>query len=356
MDIEIGIVGKPKKWVLNQSRIRIGRDPKCEVNLPGKQFPTVTGEHLVLDVALGMVRVSSLSDSSSETYLNDRLASPGTVVRSGDVVRLGAGGPELNIRLLEPEGEQSSGYEPTRVITPEPRDFAGPGATTVSPAPFPSVASPRKHGYGTDQTPIPPVRPASSAPSAGPRWADFGPGAGGASTGAGSGRGPETSIMPGVDRGPATTIMSSPIAPGPSRGPVTGLGLGLGAGTNSGTGTGADIVNSREMEGKLRIVQVILAVNVVLLIGLFAWLFQINRQLGETRDELKQMHTEAQDAMKDVTPQLDARMGVFERRMDSMDTKMQAAEDHMVNRMNTEIPAMLDKYIDKKLAEKMGKP
>jgi len=42
--------------------------------------------------------------------------------------------------------------------------------------------------------------------------------------------------------------------------------------------------------------------------------------------------------------------------MDSMDTKMQAAEDHMVNRMNTEIPAMLDKYIDKKLAEKMAKP
>jgi len=96
-------------------------------------------------------------------------------------------------------------------------------------------------------------------------------------------------------------------------------------------------VNSREVEGKLRIVQVILAANVVLVLGLFVWLYQLNHQLGETRDELKVMH-------------------VFERRMDSMDTKMQAAEDHMVNRMNTEIPAMLDKYIDKKLAEKMAKP
>jgi len=115
-------------------------------------------------------------------------------------------------------------------------------------------------------------------------------------------------------------------------------------------------VNSRETDSKLRIVQAILAVNVLLLLGLFVWLFQINRQLGETRDELKQMHMEAQDAMKDVTPQLDARMGVFERRMDSMDTKMQAAEDHMVNRMNTEIPAMLDKYVKTTLAEKMGKP
>jgi len=350
MDIEIGIVGKPKKWVLNQSRIRIGRDPKCEVNLPGKQFPTVSGEHLVLDVALGMVRVSSLSDSSSETYLNERLASPGTVVRSGDVVRLGIAGPELNIRLLEQESEQSSpGYEPTRVINQEPRDFSGPGATTVSPAPFPSVGSPRKHGYGTDPTPIPPPRPGTSAPSSGPRWADFGPGAGGAT---GVGRGPETTIMPGPDRGPATTIMSGPIAPGASRGLVTGLGAGLG----TGTGTGADNVITREMEGKLRIVQAILAVNILLLLGLFGWLFQINRELGETREELKQMHMEAQDAMKDVTPQLDARMGVFERRMDSMDTKMQAAEDHMVNRMNTEIPAMLDKYVKTTLAEKMGKP
>ena len=115
-------------------------------------------------------------------------------------------------------------------------------------------------------------------------------------------------------------------------------------------------MTTREMESKLKIVQVILAINVVLLLGLFGWLFQINRQLGETREEVKQMHMEAQDAMKDVTPQLDARMGVFERRMDSMDIKMQAAEDHMVNRMNTEIPAMLDKYIDKKLAEKMAKP
>jgi Tfp pilus assembly protein PilO len=141
---------------------------------------------------------------------------------------------------------------------------------------------------------------------------------------------------------------------------VTGLGLetgsGLGAGTVSGTGTGADNVNSREVESKLRIVQVILAANVVLVLGLFVWLYQLNHQLGETRDELKVMHGQAQDAMKDLTPQLDARMGVFERRMDSMDTKMQAAEDHMVNRMNTEIPAMLDKYIDKKLAEKMAKP
>jgi len=110
------------------------------------------------------------------------------------------------------------------------------------------------------------------------------------------------------------------------------------------------------MESKLRVVQVILAVNIVLLLGLFGWLYQINHVLGQTRDEVREMHGQAQDAMKDLTPQLDARMGVFERRMDSMDTKMQAAEDHMVNRMNTEIPAMLDKYIDKKLAEKMVKP
>ena len=115
-------------------------------------------------------------------------------------------------------------------------------------------------------------------------------------------------------------------------------------------------MTTREMEGKLKIIEVILAVNIVLLLGLFAWLYQINHVLGQTRDEVREMHAQAQDAMKELTPQLDARMGVFERRMDSMDTKMQAAEDHMVNRMNTEIPAMLDKYIDKKLAEKMVKP
>jgi uncharacterized protein YbaR (Trm112 family) len=63
------------------------------------------------------------------------------------------------------------------------------------------------------------------------------------------------------------------------------------------------------------------------------------------------MRAQAQTAMSQLTPSLDARLSVFEKRMDAMDQKMKSAEDHLVNRMDTEIPIMLDKYINKKLAE-----
>jgi hypothetical protein len=35
---------------------------------------------------------------------------------------------------------------------------------------------------------------------------------------------------------------------------------------------------------------------------------------------------------------------------DEMDAKMKGTEDRMVNRMNTEIPSMLDKYINQKIS------
>jgi hypothetical protein len=35
----------------------------------------------------------------------------------------------------------------------------------------------------------------------------------------------------------------------------------------------------------------------------------------------------------------------------SLDQRMKATEDHMVNRMNTELPPLLDKYMTAKMAE-----
>jgi hypothetical protein len=81
---------------------------------------------------------------------------------------------------------------------------------------------------------------------------------------------------------------------------------------------------------------------------------------------VQQLHAQAQNAVAQFTPALDARLGVFEQRMDGMDAKIAEAqdrmvktmdaqtkreEDRMVERMNTAIPAMLDKYIAGKVAQ-----
>jgi hypothetical protein len=162
MDIEIVVIGEPSKWVLSNPRIRIGKDPNCDVNLPSERYPTVVSEHVVLQVANGAVTLARGESFGGETYLNGHPAGAGAAIRSGDILRLGAGGPELRIRLLEQAAYAPPvGYEPTRVIslsdvgTSEPpheytRVISNPTA------PFPSHALPvapttvGRQGYSTE--------------------------------------------------------------------------------------------------------------------------------------------------------------------------------------------------------------
>ncbi len=103
MDIEIVVIGESGKWVLNLPRIRIGLDPNCEVSLPPGRYPAVAGEHLVLEMVNGAVSLARGMPPGGETFLNGHPAGAGAAIRSGDILRLGAGGPELRIRLLERE-------------------------------------------------------------------------------------------------------------------------------------------------------------------------------------------------------------------------------------------------------------
>ncbi len=117
MDIEIVIIGESNKWVLNQPRIRIGQDSRCEVTLPAAKYPAVLGEHATLDVSDGAIKLGKGVRPGGEVFLNGHPSGIGTIVRSGDVLRLGSGGPELRIRIQEQETSTRSGdYEPTRVL------------------------------------------------------------------------------------------------------------------------------------------------------------------------------------------------------------------------------------------------
>jgi len=326
MDIEIGVIGKPNKWVLNQSRVRIGRDPQCEVSLPAWQYPGVYGEHLTLDVALGTVRLSSIGDPGSEAYLNDRMASPGSIIRAGDVLRLGIGGPELRVRLVDTADDQIPDHEQTRVLYEPTRDVSGPGSTSVSSAP--GGGSARRQGYSSEAPPIIPIRHESPL-SASVSQRRFDP--------------PQTVAMDAPVRGQSrdrdrdqdhgTRVMGAPNAAQPAA---------------EMQGKSPDL---RVLESRLKGMRILLALNAVILLALFVWIVQLNQQISANREELREMHAQAQTALGQLTPSLDARLTVFEKRMDEMDAKMKTAEDHMVARMNAEIPAMLDKYINKKLAE-----
>jgi hypothetical protein len=311
MDIEIIVVGESSKWVLNHPCIRIGHDPSCEVSLPAGRYPAVSGEHVELHVVNGAVTLVQGEHTSGDTYLNGHFADAGAVIHSGDILRLGAGGPELRIRLLERHAYAvPMEHEPTRVLSqftpaaPEPARFtheptrviSGPGVTAYSSAPSVAPGVTGRQGYTAEA----------------PR---------------------------GVPAAPRIPPVQSPVAT------VNGESL-------------------RPLEDKLKTIHRILVANLVLLVLLLGWIFVQGRELDQNRDELRQLHAQAQTAVGQLTPALDARLGVFESRMDGLDAKIAAAqdrmvkgldaqakreEDRMVARMNAEIPVMLDQFIAKKL-------
>ena len=120
------------------------------------------------------------------------------------------------------------------------------------------------------------------------------------------------------------------------------------------------------LEGKVKTLQGMLVTTLLIVLVLLGCNIWQSWELYQTRDELQQLHAQAQNAVAQFTPALDARLSIFEQRMDGMDAKIADAQDRMVKtmdaqtkheedrlveRMNTAIPAMLDKYIANKMAE-----
>ena len=383
MDIEIVVIGEPSKWVLNQSRIRIGQDPKCEVSLPGGKYPSVSGEHVALDVVDGAIKLVKGMRAGVETFLNGHPAGDGATIRSGDVLRLGAGGPELRIRLLE-QAARSTVYEPTRIMnqsaqtsyeptrimneqsrttheptlaiseqsrttheptrviseqsrtTHEPtRVISSPAAAAIPAASPPAAGAAARPSYTTQ-----PARGVSSSPytpsasAASPRRADTVMSSGGTQAGYGQLRGQESSGQASAAQPAATRA--------------------------------AESENMQTLEGKLNTLRIILAANLVVLLALFTYAYIQGQELAQTHKDLQALRVQAQSAVGTLTPSLDARLNVFEKRMDMMDEKVataqdhlvkgmdaqaKIAEDHMAQRMNVEIPAMLDKYVNQKMVE-----
>jgi hypothetical protein len=298
MDIEIVVIGESGKRVLSDSRIRIGQDPNCEVSLQPGRYPAVAGVHLTLDVVNGAVSVARGAPLGGETFVNGHPAAAGAAIRSGDILRLGAGGPELRIRLLEQDAyaQPPSTHEPTRILTHEPTRIIS--STTYSPAPPVAPAAAGRQSYTTE-------------------------------------------VARGVSAAPRPAVQQ------PAASAAEGEDMSI-------------------LENKVKSLQNILVVSLLMILVLLGSSIWQSWELSQTRNEVQQLRAQAASAVTQLTPALDQRLGVFEQRMDGMDAKIADAqdrmvktmdaqtkheEDRMVDRMNTAIPAMLDKYIANKVAQ-----
>ena len=397
MDIEIVVLGEPSKWVLNQSRIRIGQDPKCEVSLPGGKYPSVSGEHVALDVVDGAVKLVKGMRAGVETFLNGHPAGDGATIRSGDVLRLGAGGPELRIRLLD-QAARSTVYEPTRVLNQsaqtsyEPTRIMNEQSRTTHEPTLAMSEQPRTTHEPTriiseqSRTAYEPTRVISEQPRTTHEPTRVISSTAAAAIPAASPPAAGAAARPSYTIQPARGVSSSPYTPSATAVPARRADtVATSGGTQAGYGQlrgqessgqastaqpaatrAAEGENMQTLEGKLNTLRIILAANLVVLLALFTYAYLQAQELSQTHKDLQALRVQAQSAVGTLTPSLDARLNVFEKRMDLMDEKVATAQDHMVKgmdaqakiaedrmaqRMNAEIPAMLDKYVNQKMVE-----
>jgi uncharacterized protein HemX len=116
------------------------------------------------------------------------------------------------------------------------------------------------------------------------------------------------------------------------------------------------------LERKIAMMRNLIIFVIVLCIALGGVVVYQGQEIRKTRDTLNAMQRQAENAVGQFMPQLnsrlnrfDTRLDEFQSKMDQMDGKMDAnmkrAEDRMVTRMDTEMPKIMDRYIQMKANE-----
>lgn len=108
------------------------------------------------------------------------------------------------------------------------------------------------------------------------------------------------------------------------------------------------------LEGKINTLRTMNAILLVGLIILGGMCVGLSQKVQKNQEALEQMRTEARDSVARVRPDVDARL----RRLDEveaevrgLDAKMQQAEDRMMQRLETELPRILDRFVERKMRE-----
>ena len=79
--------------------LRFGRDPDASVVVRGEEARVASVRHAELRFENGAWVLTDLS-SKNGTFLNGRRVSTPTVVKQGDVIRLGESGPEYSVAII----------------------------------------------------------------------------------------------------------------------------------------------------------------------------------------------------------------------------------------------------------------
>ena len=334
--VDIEMVRDGTRWTLDKREVMLGRDPDADVRLTADEFLMVSRRHAVVrTVSEGEVWLED-QNSFNGTLLNGRRVSRERLT-SGDLIRLGDDGPEFRVTfgtgvMLRPgTNPDLRGSAPTGSNTPALGSYSAPTAFSSGPARTPP---PTQYGGGAGRKEPPPTQYGG-----GPRG------------------------------GPFATTSHTPAPPEvPTRMPGTsGGGLQAPALSASAQMPAADVAADYDefspgeeamLESKIAMTRNLLLFVILLCIALGAVVIYQGQEIKKTRETLNAMQRQAENAVGQFMPQLnnrlnrfDSRLDEFQTKMDKMDENMKRAEDRFVVRMNTEMPKIMDRYVQMKANE-----
>lgn len=293
MQVELRLLGTSSRWRLSGPRIRIGRDPGCEIALAPESYPMVSREHAILTIEGGRVRLSD--NQSTNGILMNGTRTNDAMLAGLDRFRLGKDGPEFEIQLIE---EQMPAGEPTIVSA----DAAGAMKTKVDPV------------------------DANSAP---------------------------TRIAKAVEAGakPPSAVIEKRQSPTPNH---TSRTPAMERRTASGFSAEEEQMIEQKLNSLRNLVYLLVAMVAVLLGVIFYQSQQIDKNRAELNDLRRQAQgavAQFTPALDQKLGALDQRLSTFDQRLNQVDVKMKDTEEEFMTRLNNELPKMLDKYVDRKMKQ-----
>jgi pSer/pThr/pTyr-binding forkhead associated (FHA) protein len=300
-----------QSWNVKNTSLWIGWDKDCDLQLEAARYPDLSGKHVTIIADVGGRLAFRDQNSTHGTFKNGSRVSWGEL-HAGDTLRLGPSGPTFEIRTSEASGTEM-GMATAMMNRPAGLSNQPLSTAIASPFPLPSEA------------PMPPPSP-SEEPL----------------------RYRATPTLAGEQsdaRTPAVRISHSDtsdyfVAP-PSVKPPPGV-MPVGIKSRS-----EDV----RMEQKLnRLYQLTVVLLLVVLIMAALLVYQ-NQLVAENKQAILNLQQQASSSVQYFAPQADQRMKALDEKLDSIDPRLQGAEDHMVARMNTELPRLIDRYI----ADRMSK-
>jgi len=112
------------------------------------------------------------------------------------------------------------------------------------------------------------------------------------------------------------------------------------------------------LERNLAVTRNLLVLVILLCLALGAVVVYQGQEIRKTRDTLNAMQKQAEGAVGQFMPSLntrlnrfDSRLDQFQQKMDAMDGNIKKAEDRFVQRMDVEMPRIMDRYLQMKANE-----